>query len=428
MIVPTARAVLLALLGLPVALTLAAALPAAWTLGLLWPLGVLTLLTADALLARWPWRVAVTPTLPGGMEVGREAAALFHVKNCVEKMGTSLGVTPPLVAGEGTWSGDTLRVPLGAPRRGTGAIDALWLRWRGPLGLASWQKRTRLGHAVRVAPDTTAVQEHAIRFASRFTLGETAQRRRGEGSELEALREFQPGMDSRAIDWKHTARHRTLLAREFRTERNQNVVLAIDAGRLMSEPIAPGEPSRLDVAVTAALLVAYGALRRGDRTALFAYDAAPQLSTGLVAGARAWPALKRAASEIDYSTRETNHTYGLSALAGKLDRRSLVVVLTEFADTTAAELMIETVGRLTRDHLVLFVALRDDALEALRAEEPGSLADISRAVVAADLLAERQLVLTRLRRAGADVLEAEARQLGPALLARSIEVRERGLL
>ena len=428
MIVPTTRAVFLALLGLPVALVLAAARPDAWTLGLFWPLGTVVLVIADALLARWPGSVEITPDLPGALEVGREGAALFHVKNYVENASAVLEVDEPLRAGEASLAGDRLAFPLRAPRRGAGTIRALWLRWRGPLGLAARQQRRRLDHPVRVAPDTTTVQEQAIRFASRFTLGETTQRRRGEGSELEALREFQPGMDPRAIDWKHTARHRKLLAREYRTERNQNVVLAIDAGRLMSEPLAPGQPSRLDAAVTAALLVAYGALRRGDRTALFAYDAAPQLSTGLVHGARAYPALKRAASDIDYSTRETNHTLGLSTLAGRLDRRSLVVVLTEFADTTAAELMIETVGRLTRDHLVLFVALRDDALEALRAEAPDTLADISRAVVASDLLEERQLVLNRLRRAGADVLEAEARYLGPALLARSIEVRERGLL
>ena len=59
----------------------------------------------------------------------------------------------------------------------------------------------------------------------------------GDGSEFESLREYVPGLDHRAIDWKASARHRKLLCQEFRAERNHQVVLAIDAGQLMSEPL-----------------------------------------------------------------------------------------------------------------------------------------------------------------------------------------------
>ena len=78
-----------------------------------------------------------------------------------------------------------------------------------------------------------------------------AQRRAGEGREFEALADYQPGMDRRMIDWKRSARHGKLLAREFRIERNNNIVLAIDSGRLMCEPV-DGVP-KVDRAVTAAL-------------------------------------------------------------------------------------------------------------------------------------------------------------------------------
>ena len=428
MIVPTARAVLLALAGLPLALAVAAVRPEAWLLGLAWPTLAAALMLADALLARWPVRVRVGADVPGGLEVGRPGRAVVTAEGAPAGTEAVLEVTEPLSAKLTGREGDAFAFALFPARRGEGRVVRAWLRWTGPFGLVSMQRRARIDQAVRVAPDVTTVREEAIRLASRHQLGETLQRRRGQGTEFEALREFQAGMDRRAIDWKHSARHRTLLAREYRTERNQNVVLAVDAGRLMSEPVVPGGLSRLDHAVTAALLTAYVSLRRGDRTALFAYDARPQVTTGLVHGARAYPALQRAASGIAYSGRETNHVLGLHVLSGRLDRRSLVVVLTEFADTTTAELMVETVGHLTRDHLVLFVACRDEALEAMRDAVPARPEDVGRAVVADELLAERELVLARLRRVGADVIEARAGELGPKLLARAVAVRERGLL
>ena len=65
--------------------------------------------------------------------------------------------------------------------------------------------------------------------------GSKVQRQQGDGSEFDALRDYAPGMDPRSIDWKHSARHRSLLSKEFQTERNHQIVLAFDTGQLMSE-------------------------------------------------------------------------------------------------------------------------------------------------------------------------------------------------
>ena len=93
-------------------------------------------------------------------------------------------------------------------------------------------------------------RDEAIRLFSRDAeFGIKTQIERGDGSEFDALREFASGMDRRAIDWKHSARHRHLLAKEFKTERNHNIVFAFDTGRLMSEPL--GGVPKIDRAVTA---------------------------------------------------------------------------------------------------------------------------------------------------------------------------------
>jgi uncharacterized protein (DUF58 family) len=204
------------------------------------------------------------------------------------------------------------------------------------------------------------------------------------------------------------------------------VVLALDTGRLMSAPL-DGLP-RIDRALNAALLLAYVGLKLGDRVGLFAFDARPRLSTGTVSGPNAFALLQRRATALDYSEEEANFTLALTQLGGELKRRTLVIVFTDFADTVGAELMVENIGRLSRKHLVLFVVLRDAELERMVEAEPRTPEDVSRAVVAGRLMAEREVVLERLRRLGVLVLDAPLDRLGPGLLNGYLDVRARELL
>jgi uncharacterized protein (DUF58 family) len=67
-------------------------------------------------------------------------------------------------------------------------------------------------------------------------------------------------------------------------------------------------------------------------------------------------------------------------------------------------------------------------LEQLARAEPREPADVSRAVVAAALLRERELVVARLRRLGAEVVEAPIGRIGPALLDRYLSLKRRDRL
>jgi uncharacterized protein (DUF58 family) len=77
---------------------------------------------------------------------------------------------------------------------------------------------------------------------------------------------------------------------------------------------------------------------------------------------------------------------------------------------------------------VLFVMMRDAELEAIERTPPRSPDDVSRAVVAASLMRERELVIGRLRRMGVEIVEAAADQVGPALLASYLDLKRRDLL
>lgn len=434
MIYPTRRAIYLLLAGAPLALVLGLVRPDLWLVAPGWIGAILACLILDTLSGANPRHLTLDARFPGQAGVGdpfdlsltaRGRAVPPHAEFALA-LDERLAAGGRL-AGEMRRAGDALvqTVALAASRRGQAGIAALWVRWAGPLGLVWKQRKFAVDGAISVVPSLRAVTDAGSRLFQRNSwFGLRQQRFRGEGSEYEALAEYQPGMDRRSIDWSASARHVKLLAKEYRVERDNRVVLAIDAGRTMAEP-AGGMP-RVDRAVAAALLLAYVGLKLGDRISFFSFAAKPQALTPAYMHIQDFPALQRAASLIDYAPVESNFTLALTTLSAQLNRRSLIILFTEFADATSADLMIRAAGRLAKKHRLLFVVLRDEEVEAEERRHPESAADITRANVAAAMLADRQLVIARLRRLGADVIEVPADAMGASAVEAYLGIKRQG--
>lgn len=434
MIYPTRTAVIATAAGAPVALAFAAIEPGRWFLTLAWPLAVVLLTLLDGV------RGAATATarvdLPGHAYVGetRDCTVTVSVgsrpRNAWLALQSSPLVAPeddgvarvPLDGGRGA-----VLVPLHMLRRGLARFERLWLRWTGPLGLAWNQGTVEVGASFPVLPDLRPVHDQGARIFQRYALdGLIAQLTRGEGSDFDTLVDFRTGMDRRAIDWKQSGRHMKLLAKQYRTERNNQIVFAIDTGRQMSEPVAG--IARVDRCVAAVLLAAWVALKLGDRVAINAFDSRPRLASGLVSGAGAFPELERVAAEIDYGADETNYTFALTTLAARLTRRSMVILFTEFTDAISADFLLRALRRLVETHLVVVVVLRDEELESIANAEPEDADAVTRAITAAALLKDRRVVISRLQHLGVHVVEAEYDKVGERLVQSYLDLKKRDLL
>lgn len=435
LIVPTGRAGVLVALAAPVALVIAAVAPAAWIVAPAFGLALLVLVVADALAAG---RLAVFELdAPGDIEVGAQgdfavrAAFRGGYRSAVD---AALSCDPRLTDGGQAqfalardahgWGGASAFAPT---RRGTGQIEKLWLRWTGPLGLGARQVARAQEQEVRVWPNVADTRSPAMQmFLKDAQFGLIARRLRGEGTEFEALSDYQPGMDRRRIDWKVSARHARLYAKEYETERNNQIVFALDCGQTMCEPV-DGMP-RIDRAVSAALATSYVALKGGDKVALFGFAARPDVMTPFIAGTPEFHRLQTAAAGLDYHAQEPNFTLALATLADRLKRRSLIVVFSDFTDPTSAELMIESIGRLVSRHVVLFVTMVDNELEAMATVDPEDMETLTMAVTADALLTQRALVTRRLMQLGVDVIEAPYGQIGMRLIDAYLSVKRSGAI
>jgi uncharacterized protein (DUF58 family) len=437
MIRPTSRTVLFFIAGIPLALLIVIYDSSLWVLSFNY--GVLVLLAAvsDLLLAFRPRLLIVTVSVPDKLYIGERGAITVSIlatswrrATAFELFADQRGEVEPadIVHGELPVGHEArIALPVVPRRRGRLNVDRIWVRWRGPLGLVEFTRRIAVGRTIDVLPNVRGVHSAALQFFAQEALyGIKTQQQSGEGAEFDALREYAPGLDSRFIDWKHSARHRKLLCKEFRTERNHQIIMAFDTGYLMLEPV--DAITRLDHAINAGLTLAWVSLQGGDLVGTYGFDAAVRQYLGPIRGVSSFARIQRATAELGYHHQETNFTLGLAELNARLKRRALVILFTDFVDTITAELLIESMQRIANRHVVMFITQRGSVLQRAVDSAPIKFADVAQAVIAQDLLRERSIVFERLGRLGVHCLDVPSRGLSVALINRYLLIKRRGLI
>jgi len=312
-----------------------------------------------------------------------------------------------------------------APReRGLRALGTPVALVASPLGL--WARRVRgpAGAVLDVRPDTRKLLRPEALDARRVlqTLGVRPARPRGEGSEFEALREYVPGDDPRHIDWKATARRGRVMSRIHRHERSHQIVIAVDASRLMAA--ACGDRTKLDCAVDAALALAYAALVHGDRVGLAIFDRRVRGFVAPRAHRSALGALEAALAHVQPKLEEADHAELVRLLGARQRQRALVVVLTDFVEADASRFQAP-LAVLAKRHRALLVALRDPMLAELDAPHAPNAGDreLYRRIAIDDLVREREVALAELRRAGVQTIDLPPEQIVAPVLNRYLAIR-----
>jgi uncharacterized protein (DUF58 family) len=297
-------------------------------------------------------------------------------------------------------------------------------RW----GLVVHQFRVERSDEVRVYPNLMDVARYHLlaRQHRRQQFGLTPTALAGEGSELESLRPYRPGDRPQRIHWKATARRYEPVSKDYQLERSQNVLLVLDAGRLMS--VRLNGLSRLDYSINAALMLAHVALRQGDRVGLLAFAGEIQAYVPPRGGRGTFQSVLDALYNLEATLSQPDYDRACRYLALRNRRRSLLLVFTEMPDRESCEPLPSYLARFARRHVAVTVSLTDPAVIAA-ADQPvtGVHPAYSRAV-AAQLLTERSLALHALRRQGVTVLDSRPDQLTPEVVNEYLRLKFRSRL
>ncbi|MGZ6804066.1 MAG: DUF58 domain-containing protein [Nocardioidaceae bacterium] len=311
-------------------------------------------------------------------------------------------------------------------RRGDLRALGVTVRVRGPLGLAARQRTLEVPGRVRSLPPFDSRKHLPSRLARLRDLdGRAAVRVRGSGTEFDSLREYVRGDDVRSIDWRATARTRTVVVRTWQPERDRRVVLVLDTSRTSAGRV--DDVPRLDSAMDAALLLAALAARAGDRVDFVAGDRRVRARLR-AAGARDVAAhLQEAMADLEPVIAEADWAALAGAVTATGRQRALVVLLTPLEPAAVEEGLLPVLPTLTRHHRVVVASVRDPALERL-ASARATLEEVYDAAAAEQVLGRRRRTAELLRALGVDVVDAAAERLPPALADHYLALKARGLL
>ena len=319
--------------------------------------------------------------------------------------------------------------------RGDLHVGKLYVRYQSALRLAERWAVAETSATVRVLPNLEqAKQQTLYLIRTRQVAMERRRRRlRGLGREFESLREYRTGDEFRNISWTATARRSKLITRVFQVERSQTVWIVLDAGRLLREQIAQGEASslrlsKLDYAVDAALALAQVAMHSGDRVGLLAYGREIQQNRNAGRGATHLHSIVESLALVHSEPSEADHGRAAHALLSEQHRRSLIVWITDLAETAGTPDVVEYAMQMTKRHLVLFAAIGQPDLNERVARHPESEEEMFRYIAAIEIVQRRELLLRRLREHGVLAMEIMPGALAASLVNRYLDIKDRSLI
>ncbi len=394
---------------------------------------------ADAVLCVAPRRIDVQREIDESVTLGEETTLTWLVANRAARLArvTVTDALWPSLQAERRRVSATLRAGarlraksvLRPSRRGRFPLRDVTVRVEGPLRLVSRQATRVVEGGVRVMPAYPSREDvqRRIRTPRVLEVGLRSIRTSGGGTEFDQLRDYRPDDEFRRIDWPSTVRLQRTIVKQYRAERNQNIVLLLDNGRVMAGTV--GGVPRVEHAMDAALGVVQAATKLGDRVGMLAFD---RQVRSILVPTNGKSQLGRAAEamymlEPDYS--ESAYQVAFNDATARFRRRSLFIVLTDLVEAVVEQALLPALPTITRRHLVVVAAVQDPAVTAWAAGGAHRWAsEAYREAAAVNVLHERARAIARLRAAGAMVVDAAPGQLATELVDKYLEVKASGRL
>lgn len=313
-------------------------------------------------------------------------------------------------------------------KRGAYAFGRTAVRFLSRLGLLWCQAEMGEAQTVKVYPNMRRAREMELKAlgARSFLAIQRRAVRRGEGREFESMRDYVRGDELRHISWTATARRNKLTTRQYQIERDQTVMIAVDAGRLMTGRI--GDETKLDTAIHASLALMSACARAGDNCGLLVFGRRVRRFLPPKRGFEHIDAVLESLYDVEPELIEPSYARGFQFIGSNLKKRSFVVILTDLVDKDSSKELLTSLKLLRPRHLPLVVTIGDRDLNAAVSRRPTELAEVFTQSAAEEIIHQRSAALRMVESLGGLALDVTSQSLAPKLLETYLRVKERGLL
>lgn len=314
------------------------------------------------------------------------------------------------------------------PKRGSYTFGRIAIRFLSRFGLVWCQAAFGEPQSVRVYPNMRRAREIELKAlgAQSFLAVQRKAVRRGEGREFESMRDYVRGDELRHISWTATARRSRLTTRQYQIERDQTVVIALDAGRLMTGRI--DDETKFDTAIHASLALMSACAKAGDNCGVVVFGRRVNKYLPPKRGIEHIDAVLESLYDLEPEMIEPSYARAFQFISSNLKKRAFVVILTDLVDKDSSGELINSLKLLRPRHLPLVVTIGDRDLNAMVNSKPETIKDVFRQSAAEEIIHQRETALRIVESLGGLALDVTTQTLGERVLETYMRVKERGLL
>ncbi|PJJ83831.1 DUF58 domain-containing protein [Mucilaginibacter auburnensis] len=246
-------------------------------------------------------------------------------------------------------------------------------------------------------------------------------RRIGHSMEFEQVKNYVPGDDYRAINWKATARQGSLMTNSYTDERSQHVYCVIDKSRVMKMPFEG--LSLLDYAINASLILLNVAMLKEDKAGLITI--AEKKGTVVPADKRPTQLNKIMEALYKEKTRYLETDMGLlyTTIRGTLRQRSLVIFFTNFESMSGLNRQLPYLKRIAKFHLLLVVFFENTELKRLSEEPAKDVEEIYIKTIAEKMAFDKKLIVKELTKHGIQTILSAPQNLNVNTINAYLEIK-----
>lgn len=308
-------------------------------------------------------------------------------------------------------------------KRGEYSFGKVFTRRKSFLGLWVFEKWFDLESPATVYPNVQMVKKYDLLSRKQLLnlLGIKPSRILGRGTEFDMLRDYQVDDEYRIIDWKATSKKGTPISRIYEVERTKNLMLMIDAGRIMG--IHTGDLTKLEHVINSALLVSFVALRLGERVGLCIFSSDIQAYIPFQSRSSHFNTIVEALYNLKSDDYESNYKKAFEYVARKNRKRSLIIVYSDLIEKHISQGLIQYCSVLQKVHLPLCVAVRDTSIMEIAQSIPLTEKEKYQKAVALTLLRDRQLAIKALTQRGIRVVDELPEHLTIATINKYLELK-----
>lgn len=281
---------------------------------------------------------------------------------------------------------------------------------------------------VPVYPSILQMKQFGLRAFAKIShhQGIKKMRRIGHSYEFEQIKNYVRGDDYRSVNWKATSRRGALMVNQYEEERSQQIYSMIDKSRAMRMPFEG--LSLMDYAINTSLAISNIAIQKHDRAGLFTFS--DKIGTVLKADNRAIQLNKILQALYKEKERDLEANYELlyQAVRRLINRRSLLVLYTNFESNYALERVLPILRKINTSHLLVVVFFENTEIKDFIKQPTKTLEDVYHQAVAQKFVAEKRQMVQQLKQYGIQSVLTRPEDLSINTINKYLELKARGLI